>query len=128
MKVAIINSIFLILKVRWDWNVPWIGKFTTEQEKDFWIYKEDKEVWNWSKDRRFAQDIKDIEMILGDELSYRECFITTLQPISPGKYKAVAEFCTTGEKIEKHFSIGQKLPKAMVKMSALGEGSFPMPD
>jgi len=64
--------------VQWDWNVPWIGKFTTEQEKDFWIYKGDGEVWHWAKDREFTQKIRDIDMILGDELSYRECFITTL--------------------------------------------------
>lgn len=100
------SAICLKLKVSWKGKGDWEGQIPTGQKYDFWLYRNNKEIYHFAEDRSFTQAIQEIKIEKGDSLSFVECWNSLI--IDKGKYTARALFCATKEEKTKKFTINGK--------------------
>jgi hypothetical protein len=74
-------------------------RFPSGQQYDFVIYRNEKPVWHWSKDRAFTMAFSTRKLKAGEELVFSEDWNQILddsKEAEPGLYKVAASLTTSG--------------------------------
>ncbi|MEW6388311.1 MAG: BsuPI-related putative proteinase inhibitor [Thermodesulfobacteriota bacterium] len=96
----------LALKVTNLYKHPWEGVCPTSQLYDFFIEKNGKEIWRWSKDRVFLQVITLVVIYAADPKVYRVTWSFSPEEIkSAGTYRARAIFIASKQEVFKDFQV-----------------------
>jgi hypothetical protein len=63
---------------------------------DFAVFADGRELWRWSRGRRFAQMLTELRFEAGEEKVWRETLGPTAGALSPGRYRADASLRALG--------------------------------
>lgn len=85
---AVGEPVVLALRVRNTSATPRSLELPSAQLYDFAVFAAGREVWRWSRGRRFAQRLTELRFAPGEEKVWRESVGPTAAPLSPGRYRA----------------------------------------
>jgi hypothetical protein len=96
----------LALQVTNPYRHTWTGFCPTTQLYDFFIEKDGKIIWQWSRDKIFAAIITPVQVYCGIPLEYPETWSFSPEDIKEwGTYSAKAVFIPSGQEVSKDFKI-----------------------
>lgn len=96
----------ITLRVKWPYRSIWHGICPTSQIYDFFIEKDGKTIWQWSKGQVFIMVITPVIVPGGDFVEYSVQWIFKPEEIQEeGEYLARAIFIASGQEVTKTFQV-----------------------
>ena len=96
----------LTLLVKWPYRSIWHGMCPTSQIYDFFIEKDGKIIWQWSKGQMFLMVFTPVNIPGGDPVEYSVQWSFSSEEIqAEGDYLARAVFIASGQEATKAFQV-----------------------